>query len=206
MKKTIHFHSSKLVSDRSSAFSWNWALLLIGFTVSLSSCSIWETDDWNNRGVEIDDIPENVSGPRPIYARTDAYDIFSDVPRAIINGIGVFEDNGFLFTIDADLGIHVADNSNPSAPRRLKFIQVLGARTATADSDRLYVNNFTDLVTIDISDLENVRVVSRQEEYYQSPPAYPPNFNGFFECYDASRGPLLGWENANLNRPQCRIN
>ncbi len=171
----------------------------------LSSCSIWDTG-WRGRfGVNNDDVPENVNGQRPVYAREDAYDIFSDVPRAIQNGIAVFEEDDLLFTIDVDLGIHVADNSNPSSPQRLVFIQIPGVRTGEASGDRLFANNFEDLLSIDISDINNVSVVSRQENFYEAPPAFPPSYSGFFECYDASRGPLLGWEQANLVRPQCRI-
>jgi len=188
------------------AFSATLVVVLVFLTGLLSSCSIWETNDWNRGfGFDNDDIPERVTGPRPLYARDGAYDIFSDVPRVITNGIAVFEEDGLLFTVDVDLGIHVEDNSNPNSPQRLVFIEIPGVRTASADQDRLYANNFVDLVTIDISDLDNVRVVSRQENFYESPPAFPPSYRGPFECYDAARGPLLGWETASLTRPQCRI-
>lgn len=204
-KDQLNFTSNiKLQSNRIQGAAWVMGLVIL--STSLSSCSIWETNDWNGRfGFGDEEIPERITGPRPLYARDGAYDIFSDVSRVIVNGISVFQENNLLFTVDADLGIHVDDNSNPSAPRRLRFIEIPGVRTASVDGDRLYANNFVDLVTIDISDLNAVRVVSRQENFYESPPAFPPNHSGFFECYDASRGPLLGWETASLIRPQCRI-
>ena len=181
--------------------------VLCALTTGLASCSIWEVDTFTNRDFRTDniDIPERTTAPRPIYAREDAYDIYGDVPRVISNGISSFEVNNLLFTIDIDLGIHIADNSNPSAPRRITFVVIPGVRTASADQNRLYANNFTDLVTIDISDLADIAVVSRQENFYDAPPAFPPNYRGLFECYDASQGPLLGWENATVTRPQCRI-
>jgi len=203
MKDPLLQITEQILRNASSVFP---IVVLFLLSSLLSSCSIWETDNWNRGfGFEDDDVPERATGPRPIYARSDAYDIFSDVPRVISNGIAVFENNDFLFTVDADLGIHIEDNSNPSSPRRLAFVTIPGVRTASADLDRLYANNFVDLVTIDISNPEEVRVVSRQENFYESPAAFPPNYSGPFECYDASKGPLLGWETVSLTRPQCRI-
>jgi len=79
-------------------------LLLLIFSIFLSSCSIWETGGccFGGRGND-DEVPETAFGQRPIYAREDAFDIFSDVPRAIQNGIAVFEENDLLFTVDANL-------------------------------------------------------------------------------------------------------
>jgi hypothetical protein len=204
MQKTIPNNLKKYKSFSAFLGGGKVILIFLLFSLSLSSCSIWDSGGFGFGGDD-EESPEITDGQRPIYAREDAFDIFSDVPRAIQNGIVVFEEGTLLFTVDADLGIHVEDNSNPSSPRRLVFIQIPGVRTGSASGDRLFANNFEDLLGIDISDLDNVTVVSRQEDFYDSPAAFPPNFTGFFECYDESRGPLLGWEQATIFRPQCRI-
>ena len=168
----------------------------------LSGCSIWETDDWNRGG--FDDDPVNVFGLRPVYARDGAYDIFSDVVRQPVNVISVVEEGDRLYTVDADLGVHVVDNSDPRSPIQIAFIQVGGIRTATVSGQFLYVNNYGDFVTLDISDLTDIEVVDRRVGEFGNLPTSPPNHRGFFECYDESRGPLLGWEEATLPSPQCR--
>lgn len=177
-------------------------LLLVGAITLLPACSIYDTNGWNG---DDDDVPASVAGMRPVYGAQDAYDIYSDVVRAIENGSSVFESGNLLFTVDLDRGIHVADNSNPGSPRRLTFIRILGVRTASVSGDFLYANNFEDFVTIDISNLDEVREIDRDAGFYDRPPSFPPNYNGFFECYDESRGPLVRWEQTTLRSPQCRI-
>ncbi len=181
------------------------AILLAATTLAVSSCSIYDVVPWRNFD-EPEESPERVAGMRPVYGRVDAYDVYSDVTRAIEGAIGVFTENGLLFTIDAGRGIHVADNTDPSNPRPLVFIRILGVNTASVTDNFLYANNFEDFLTIDISNLDEVRVVDRQEDLYDSVPDFPGNgYRGFFECYDPSRGPLNGWENATIFQPQCRI-
>ena len=180
-------------------------LCLIGLAVlclSVSSCSLFETNDWRFNGP--DDAPSSVNGMRPVYAVADANEIYSDVVRRVENGIAVFEEGDRLYTVDADRGVHVVDNSDPLSPRQLVFIRILGVRTASVSDNFLYANNFTDFVTIDVSNLDNVVVVDRQANFYETPPASPPNFQGFFECYDEDQGPLLGWEQAVIINPRCR--
>lgn len=168
-----------------------------------AGCSIWQTDDWTFQGGA--DVPESVSGMRPIYSLPDAYEVYADVVRAPVDAISVFEDGDLQFTIDAGRGVHVVDNGNPSAPRSVAFIRVLGVRTGSAADGRLYVNNFEDLVTLDLRDLDDIRVVDRSPDFYEAPPPVPPgSFRGFFECYDLAQGPLLGWESATLSEPRCR--
>ena len=166
----------------------------------LSGCSLYETDDWRDDG----DIPDTVSGMRPVYDRVEAYEVYSDVVRAVTNAINTFAVGTRLYVVDADLGVHVVDNADPNAPRQLGFIRIPGVRTARVDAGFLYANNYEDFVTVDIRDLDNARVVDRQEDFYESLPASPPGYRGFFECYDPALGPLLGWETALLEEPRCR--
>ena len=96
------------------------------------------------------------------------------------------------------------DNTDPDNPIPLSFIRILGVNTATADGNRLFTNNLTDLVTLDITDVMNVSVVDRDENLFPIPLDYPVNFTGYFECYDPALGILIRWEQAMLEYPECR--
>ena len=186
-----------------TAKSFTLAAVLLLF----SSCSIWDFSDWGFGGTinAFDSPPTIVNGMRPVYSPQNSTVIESLPPQPIINITQTASSGDLLFSLDLDLGVHVVNNADPRQPLSISFIQVPGIRTMSVDSRFLYANNFADLVTIDISDPTNARLVDRDPNFYQSFPEFPPNFNGWFECYDPARGFLLDWENAILENPECRI-
>ena len=171
-----------------------WLALL-----GLGACSIWDA------GGE-EGAPAEAFGLRPVYFPADSANVvYSDAPRAQLNNTGIVTAGDFLYVIDLGLGIHVYDNADPRSPRAVAFVHVPGIATLTASGDRLYANNFGDLVTIDISDPRAARVVDRDEGLFAQPLDFPENHIGFFECYDPARGQLVRWEEATLREPECRI-
>ncbi len=167
---------------------------------ALTSCSIWDAG-------RADEVPAEALGMRPVYFAPDSANvIFSDAPRALQNGTGVVTLDDLLFVIDQGLGVHLFDNRAPSQPVALAFIHIPGIATLTATPGRLYANNFGDLVTIDIEDPRNARVIDRDAGLFRQPLDFPEGFIGFFECYDPARGRLIRWEEATVTRPECRIN
>lgn len=180
----------------------NPPLRLIAFALAcacLGACSIWDTNGGDA------EAPDFAFGLRPVYYDGDsATVIFSGPPRDQANNTGLVVLGDLLFVIDLGIGVHVYDNANPRNPRGLVFITVPGIATLTATEGRLYANNFGDLVTIDVEDLNNVRVIDRDEGLFAQPLDYPENWFGPFECYDPARGRLARWEEAELTRPQCR--
>ena len=185
---------------------WRSALqaLSLGLLLtSLTSCGMWDTG-WNN-GID-DGAPDFAWGMRPLYVSIEASQaIFSGPPQVQRQGTGFVTAGTRLYVVEFLTGVHVIDNTNPANPRVLAFINIPGVTTITASRDRLYADNYRDLVTIDITDPANVRVVDRDPDLYPAPINFPQGHIGFFECYDPSRGLLLGWEQANLERPECRL-
>ncbi len=176
------------------------ALLGLLCTGMLASCSIWEV------GTN-EEVPESVLGRRPVYFPSDEANlVFSDNPRPLANGTGVVRFENLLFVIDQGLGVHMFDNTSPSRPVAITFIHVPGISTLSAGRGRLYVNNFSDLITINIEDPRMARVIDRDPGLFEQPVDFPEGFIGFFECYDPARGLLVRWEEAVLTRPECRIN
>jgi hypothetical protein len=69
----------------------------------------------------------------------------------------------YIFLNEVDKGIHIIDNSNPSSPKNMAFIDIPGNEDLAVKGNTLYADLYTDLVTIDISDPLHV-VVKKYNE------------------------------------------
>ncbi len=58
----------------------------------------------------------------------------------------------YIFLAEPGKGIHVIDNSDPSAPRNVSFINIPGNEDIAILGSALYADSYGDLVTFDISD------------------------------------------------------
>jgi hypothetical protein len=63
----------------------------------------------------------------------------------------------YLFVSESYKGIHVIDNSNPSEPKNIGFIAIPSNADMAIKNNTLYADMYADLITIDISDLKNVK-------------------------------------------------
>lgn len=63
----------------------------------------------------------------------------------------------YIFLNEIDKGIHVIDNSNPSTPRNIAFIDIPGNLDIAIKGNTLYADIYTDLVALDISNPLNVK-------------------------------------------------
>jgi len=105
-----------------------------------------------------------------------------------------FKDN-FIFINESMKGIHVIDNTNPSAPVFVSFIEIPGNVDMAIKDSILFADSFVDLVALDISDINNIKEVGRVDSIF--PFMLPPllDENTFpFETVDASKGIVVGWE------------
>jgi len=69
----------------------------------------------------------------------------------------------YIFLNEVDKGIHIIDNSNPSSPKNLAFIDIPGNEDLAVKGNTLYADLYTDLVTLDISDPLHVAVKKYNE-------------------------------------------
>lgn len=153
----------------------------------------------------VDLSTESSDGIKPIYISSAlAKSISYEPPIDIIRLGKIYTKTPFIYVNELSKGVHVIDNTDPNAPNRIGFINIPGNQDISIKGNYLYANNMTDLVTIDISDLNNLQVVSRLENLYEEEELnYPVNYNGYFECVDESRGVVVGWETAFLTDPKC---
>ena len=97
-----------------------------------------------------------------------------------------------LFINELYKGIHVVDNSDPANPIKTGFIEVPANVDIAVKGSILYADSYTDLVALDISDMNNVTEVGRTEDVFEQlfpawDVAYP------LGEIDETRGLVVGW-------------
>lgn len=176
----------------------NFQLLILALLLfSTLGCEVLSTSEIDPPGI--------VEGVKPIYASSENWDLISSKEPQPIGDLGkIYYKFPYIFVNERNKGIHVLDNTTPENPLPIRFIEVIGSEDIAIKGNFLYADNITDLVTIDISDLENISVTSRVKDLYsESKKDYPDGYSGFFECVDPTKGIIVGWKNATLDNPAC---
>ncbi len=169
-------------------------LLLSSILVLFSSCL---TDPH-------DEI-ETVMGYAPLYWNPELGSNVSEAPRTYDELTNFVVYKNLILMVEFGDGIHVVDNSNPSNPVDLTFLNVLGTVGLVVKDDFVIIATSNQLISINITDLNNATISSitttSQEEV--SITILPPDDLRDFECIDPSKGILTGWERKLLTNPKC---
>ena len=106
--------------------------------------------------------------------------------------------NGFLYISESEVGIHIINNTNPSQPRIVGFIELVGNADLAIRDNVLYADALIDLVWFDIADPANPKFKGRLENAF--PDALPiidnPYEYDYSMCYTANgdkKGLVVGW-------------
>ncbi len=102
--------------------------------------------------------------------------IKSNTPKEVQNPGKIFILGKYLFLNEMDKGIHIIDNSNPSSPKNVAFIDIPGNLDMAVKGNTLYADLYTDLVTIDVTDPLNVVVKKYNEGVFP----FRAYINGFY--------------------------
>lgn len=148
------------------------------------------------------DKETEVVGLKPIYTSIETIErieITTDEPLEVPGKIYVYEN--YLLVNDIAKGIHIFDNSNPSAPIKLSFIGIPGNIDFSVRNNILYADNISDMVSFDISQPSVPVFKNRVKSVF--PTQTFPDQAGQFECVDPSKGVVLKWEKAVLTNPGC---
>lgn len=145
----------------------------------------------------------NGLGKVPIYVPLDSLDNIYNLPPQTVTSSGpIFWKDSLFFMLEDRQGIHVfvlRDSSNSEA---VTFLKIPAISDFTISGNRLYADSWRDLVTIDISDILQIKMLSRNKNVVQ-PQLYPLLYSGVFECIDESRGAVVGWVDSLLTNAQC---
>jgi hypothetical protein len=104
--------------------------------------------------------------------------------------------NSYLYISQPGKGIHVIDNRDPSNPKNVAFIELLGNADMHVRNNTLYADSYVDLVWLDITDPAKPVYKGRKAEVF--PLAFPPTDNVYSIDYEQSmnrnNGIVVGWK------------
>ncbi len=111
----------------------------------------------------------------------------------IQNAGKIFYKDGYIFLTEAHEGVHIINNLDPRNPINEAFLNVPGAYDVTIKDDRLYCDNYTDLVVFDISNINNIQEIERVENVFMyNLPEHDQKY-GRAEI-DPSKGIVVDWK------------
>jgi hypothetical protein len=79
----------------------------------------------------------------------------------------------YLFYIAKEQGVHVFNNTNPSAPVNIAFINIEGVHDISVKGNYLFADNFVDLLVFDISNIQDIILVRTVQNSIGFTPAFP---------------------------------
>lgn len=101
--------------------------------------------------------------------------------------------NDYILVNEKYAGIHIFENSDPANPKNISFINVPGNVDMAIKDDILYADSYTDLVAIDFSNVNDIRVEKRFDNVF--PFVLPPTNNKLrLGNVDPDKGVVIGWE------------
>ncbi|HZJ19491.1 MAG TPA: hypothetical protein VFD35_03935 [Pricia sp.] len=134
---------------------------------------------------------------RPLKMTTAEFrsgvDVIAPVP--ILESGKIYAYKNFIFINDKNKGIHVVDNTDPSNPKKISFIEIPGNVDISIKDDFLFADSLSDLVVLDISDMKDIKQVNRLQDVLQSNVFWPVDADIFEnDAIDYGNEILVGWE------------
>lgn len=96
-----------------------------------------------------------------------------NAPRVLGTPSKIYSKDNYLFVSEAGLGVHIIDNTDPKAPKKIGFLKVLGCFDMAIKGSIMYVDNATDLVALDLSSPEKLVITERIINAFPEP--VPPD-------------------------------
>lgn len=143
-------------------------------------------------------------GYTPIYLnKQDAYNIRFIPPKAVEYPGKIYVKDSLIYLVEKNEGIHVIKNSDPRNPEIIGFLKIGGIKNLSIKSYMLYAENFTDIVAIDISNIESPKVLKRIKNINPIKNIMAPEADGWFKCADTTQGYVIGWRKQTIKNPKC---
>jgi hypothetical protein len=164
-----------------------FTIVLMSLSLSHFSCS--------------DKVEETYVVNTPVYlSYTDLRTSFSVKSAEVIKQPGkIYFKDDFIFINEYQKGIHVINNSDPSNPQRVSFIEIPGNVDMAIKGDKLYADSYIDLLTIDIGNMDNITEVDRDTNVF---PYIIPEFEaGLLEEIDENKGVNTGYTKTERTEP-----
>ena len=105
-------------------------------------------------------------------------------PQKTINSGKIYVYEEFIFINDEEKGIHIIDNTVPTAPKKISFLKILGNTDIAVKDQMLFADSFTDLVVFDISNIRKIVEKNRLNNVFPHYTVYPTIDNNLPIHYD----------------------
>ena len=89
-----------------------------------------------------------------------------EAPKPILNVGKIYAYQNYIFINEKFKGVHVINNSNPSSPQVVAFINIPGNEDISIKDDVLYADSAIDLVVFNISDISAITEIERLEDVF----------------------------------------
>ncbi|HAM98191.1 MAG TPA: hypothetical protein DCQ26_06235 [Marinilabiliales bacterium] len=154
---------------------------LFGFVVLVAMASCQDT------------VTETYYVNTPVYMTYDELrtSFKSGEAQEIIQSGKIYFKDDYIYVNEFQKGIHIIDNSDPENPINMKFIDIPGNVDLAIKGNILYADSYVDLVSIDISDIENIVEVDRDTNIF--PYIIPAYDDGIVEGIDQNQGVIIGY-------------
>ncbi|MEP0134615.1 MAG: hypothetical protein ABJJ25_00445 [Eudoraea sp.] len=115
-------------------------------------------------------------------------------PRPINESGKIYAYQNYIFVNDKYKGVHVIDNSDPSSPQKISFIKIAGNVDISVKGNFLYADSLTDLIVLDISEINAIRIVNRMEDVLRDNVVWPVADIYEYDGVDYQNEILIGWD------------
>lgn len=130
------------------------AALLAVYLFVLSSCL---KDKCSNS------IPSKVYTPVFTSFESIRSAVRSESPRDIESPGKLYLYGKYIYLNELNKGIHVIDNTNPSSPQKIAFINIPGNVDLVIKDNVMYADSYIDLVALDVKDPHHIHETKRLE-------------------------------------------
>ena len=128
-----------------------------------------------------------------------AIDVIAPIPMDESGKIYVY--GHYIFVNEKYEGVHVVDNSDPKAPKKIAFIKIPGNVDVSVKGNYLYADSIMDLIVLDISDINNIRTVNRLENVLRDNVIFPFEVDIYeWQDIDYENDIVIGWETVKERR------
>lgn len=163
----------------------------------------------NNRPQDVE-----VEGYKPVYMSYEEINqpISTQNSTGLKNPGKIYYYNNYILVSDNGQGVHIIDNVNPANPVFKTFIKIPMNRDIAIKNGYLYADSNTDLVVIDLNDMNNIQEVNRIKNAFPNanaenslPPRDLDKTYTYYECPDKKKGVVVSWRKTKLKNPKCRL-
>ncbi|MFM9837708.1 MAG: LVIVD repeat-containing protein [Cyclobacteriaceae bacterium] len=141
---------------------------------------------------------------KPVYSTTAQIKAAVGLKEAqpIAEAGKIYLKDKILFINEVGKGIHIINNTDPSNPKPLSFLNIPGNYDLAILGNTLYADSFVDLVAFDVSDLSAIKEINRIERLFNHYNSY-----GFYS--DPQFGTVTDWEmvkTVSIQEDDCKKN